>query len=131
LTYSALRERGEPGAVVVEFLRQERREGVPENREERREGVPENREERREGVPENSVPGNPAWAVIAIGDEAAVSALARMEPGTTSSFDEWRGGLGLALPVARRVIEAHGGALWSGDAAHSRASSALRLPLRT
>jgi signal transduction histidine kinase len=98
LTYSALRERGEPGAVVVEC---------------------------------SQVPGNPAWAVIAIGDEAAVSAFVRMEPGTTPSFDEWRGGLGLALPVARRVIEAHGGVLWSGDAGHSRAASALRLPLRT
>ena len=98
LTYSALRERGEPGAVVVEC---------------------------------SQLPGNPAWALIAIGDEAAVSALARMEPGTTPSFDEWRGGLGLALPVARRVIEAHGGALWSGDAGQSRAASALRLPLRT
>jgi signal transduction histidine kinase len=109
LTYSALRERGEPGAVVVECSQLERRQDGPGDQ----------------------VPGSPAWAVIAIGDETAVSALVRMEPGTTPSFDEWRGGLGLALPVARRVIEAHGGALWSGDAGHSRAASALRLPLRT
>jgi signal transduction histidine kinase len=96
LTYSALRERGEPGVVVVECSQQ-----------------------------------NPAWAVIAIGDESAVSALARIAPGSTPPFDEWRGGLGLALPVARRVIEAHGGALWSGEPGSARAASALRLPVRT
>jgi signal transduction histidine kinase len=45
-------------------------------------------------------------------------------------FDEWRGGLGMALPIARRVIEAHGGALWSGAGARSRAAAALALPLR-
>jgi signal transduction histidine kinase len=29
------------------------------------------------------------------------------------AFDEGRGGMGLSLPIARRVVEAHGGRVWS------------------
>lgn len=68
------------------------------------------------------------WAVFAIGDDEAISGVTA-KPGT--SFDEWRGGLGMALPVARRVVEALGGALWSPDGDRPRTGSALRLPLST
>jgi signal transduction histidine kinase len=69
------------------------------------------------------------WAVLAIGDEAAMPELegAALEP--PDVFDEWRGGLGLALPVARRVIEKHGGAVWCASGPAARATAALRLPL--
>jgi signal transduction histidine kinase len=73
----------------------------------------------------------PAWAVLAVGDEATLPPLIQAARGTPPFFDEWRGGLGLALPVARLVVEALGGALWSAPGEHPRAGSALRLPLRT
>ncbi len=45
-----------------------------------------------------------------------------------AAFDPWRGGLGLALPIAVRVVEAHGGRLYSLPEV-SRAAFALVLPL--
>jgi signal transduction histidine kinase len=49
----------------------------------------------------------------------------------SGAFDDRRGGLGLALPLARRVIERHGGALWSpaGDEAAARGAALVSLPL--
>jgi two-component system, sensor histidine kinase len=73
----------------------------------------------------------PRWAVLAVGDEDALPSLVDAGLGTPPPFDEYRGGLGLALPVARRVVEALGGALWSAPGGRPRAGSALRLPLRT
>jgi signal transduction histidine kinase len=72
--------------------------------------------------------GAPA-AVVAIGDESIVGTLEETAS-KDAPFDEWRGGLGLALPVARRVVEAHGGALWSAPGDRPRAGSALRIPLK-
>jgi signal transduction histidine kinase len=100
LMHAALRERGEPGAIIVECSIEGGRNGQ-------------------------------RYALVRIGDETALPLLSAPADETMPAYDVWRGGLGLALPVARRVIEGHGGTLWSLDGAHSRSASALRLPLRT
>src|SRR5688572_32955792 len=73
LMHSALRERGEPGAIVVQC---------------------------------STTPGNPSWAVVAIGDESALTPLAAAAPGAGAppTFDEWRGGRGLALRSEERRV---------------------------
>jgi signal transduction histidine kinase len=47
---------------------------------------------------------------ICVGDEETLAALDA--DAERPIFDEWRGGVGLSLVIARRLIEAHGGKLW-------------------
>ncbi len=69
-----------------------------------------------------------AW--IAIGDADAITALAAAEPDGLITFDEWRGGNGLSLVVARRVLTAHGGMIWSlADGTSAKSTAAIMLPL--
>ena len=49
-------------------------------------------------------------AVVVVSEETRAQAAYAAPPG---AFDETRGGLGLALPLARRVVDGHGGQLWS------------------
>ncbi len=55
-------------------------------------------------------------AVLIVADEGRVQEAYDRDAGP---FDDHRGGLGLALPLARRVIEGHGGTIWSPAAAPS------------
>jgi signal transduction histidine kinase len=58
--------------------------------------------------------GKPAsW--IAIAERTQIEALTAATPESLTTFDEWRGGCGLSLVLARRIIEGHGGAMWSPE----------------
>jgi light-regulated signal transduction histidine kinase (bacteriophytochrome) len=56
--------------------------------------------------------GKPAsWIAIAEADH--IERLAAASPESLVTFNEWRGGSGLTLPFARRIIDGHDGAIWS------------------
>jgi signal transduction histidine kinase len=74
-------------------------------------------------------------AVIVVSDAESTQTVYERE---RSPFDEKRGGLGLALPLARRVIEGHGGRIWApapvghtavADDPVARGSAIVTLPL--
>ena len=50
---------------------------------------------------------------IAIGTESQVQELSNADPSRLTTFNEWRGGVGLSLAIARRIINAHGASIWS------------------
>ena len=75
--------------------------------------------------------GGRTCAVVVISEEASVQDAYEREP---VPFDEKRGGLGLALPLARRVIEGHDGQLWSARPLHDddplrQGSAIISLPI--
>jgi K+-sensing histidine kinase KdpD len=64
---------------------------------------------------------------IAIADDPRVALLSDASESGLTTFDEWRGGCGLSLAVARRVIAAHGGRIWS-PVEDSKAGAVIALP---
>ena len=70
--------------------------------------------------------GGPAAALVVFG-EPGVAQSAEQIVKEQSPFDCWRGGMGLALPIANQIVEAHHGSLWAMPG--SRATCALSLPL--
>jgi signal transduction histidine kinase len=80
------------------------------------------------------VNGSPPAAQLVVGDEETRRAL---QVDSSAAYDEWHGGQGLARPLARMVVLAHGGTIWSTpkpDRDRERpgwsAGSALRIPLK-
>jgi signal transduction histidine kinase len=70
--------------------------------------------------------GKPAqW--IAIGEPRRIAELESATAETLTTFEECRGGCGLSLAVARRVIDGHGGALWSPGQG-TKAGAVVALP---
>jgi signal transduction histidine kinase len=53
---------------------------------------------------------------VTMGDPETLAALDDESPEARQIFDEWRGGVGLSLAIARRVFNAHGGAIWAAPA---------------
>ena len=48
---------------------------------------------------------------VVIADASTIDAIDGAEPERVEPFDEWRGGSGLSLAIARRIIAQHGGSL--------------------
>lgn len=71
-------------------------------------------------------------AVIAIADgETAEQLASQGAADDTEPFDEYRGGLGFRLPIAARIVAAHGGRVSSPVSARGRLAIVLSLPLAT
>jgi signal transduction histidine kinase len=68
-----------------------------------------------------------AW--IAAGTPPVTAALLEASAEDLGPFDEWRGGCGLSLPLARRVIELHGGRLLALPGERQKAGGVIELPL--
>ena len=69
-----------------------------------------------------------ALAVIALGDPGMASRRDEVLTSRDASFDRWRGGTGLSVPIACRILDGYGGQVWALPQS-SRAGCALSLPI--
>ncbi len=67
---------------------------------------------------------NVATVRIVIGAPARIEELCHLAPSGLAAFNEWRGGTGLGLPKARRIIEAHRGRVWGPRAPDTKKATA-------
>jgi signal transduction histidine kinase len=74
----------------------------------------------------------PEGVLVGIGKAEQLKAAARE---ARAVFDDQRGGLGLSLPIARRVVDLHGGQIWSpagaDGTATARSAVFIQLPTDT
>jgi signal transduction histidine kinase len=71
--------------------------------------------------------GRVAW--VAFGTPPVAMALSEASADVLGPFDEWRGGCGLTLPLARLVVEMHGGRLFALPDERQKGGGLLELPL--
>jgi light-regulated signal transduction histidine kinase (bacteriophytochrome) len=65
-------------------------------------------------------------AVVVVAEDGSEQEAYAADPGC---FDDMRGGLGLALPLALRVIECHGGRVWAPAGPMGREAAIVSLPV--
>lgn len=71
--------------------------------------------------------GDPV-SVVTIGDADAMAQLEVSNQTDLGLFDEWRGGCGLSLAIARRTFAAHGGGIWA-PASGAKGATLIQVPL--
>jgi len=62
---------------------------------------------------------------VLFGDSATIAALEAEPSGARGAFDEWRGGVGLSLMVARRVLAAHDAEIFGATGGHKAGARIL------
>jgi signal transduction histidine kinase len=70
-----------------------------------------------------------AMLQVAMAGSDRIDAVQDLAPGDLAAFEEFRGGVGFTLPIARWIVRAHGGELWSPAAKDARrAAMVMVLP---
>jgi signal transduction histidine kinase len=67
-------------------------------------------------------------AILAIAEPERIDTLASADSSALTTFDEWRGGVGLSLAIARRVLNANGAHIWS-PVEGTRGGAVIAFPL--
>lgn len=69
-------------------------------------------------------------AYLTVAPRAEDAASGPFVPDEWGAFEEWRGGVGFRLVLAKEVIAAHGGTVFSGQGGRARARCAVTLPIK-